>query len=298
MLKVVHICEQMVTGGISSILRDLLNFMKGEKFQFKVIYFYGEGNFSEEIEKLGVEVKCINMKKSLRIDLIGLIKMFRQLRQFNPDILHCHGRYPLLAALVLRPFFRRVPIIFTFHGTFRVGEQRSDPIVRRALRRCDRIVAVSEAGASALRNFFRGDISISVIYNGIDPYRVEVPESFSKIEKKASLNFNDKEQIVLFVALFNINKDHKTLLSAFNKVRERFPRARLYMAGDGALRREVEDMIDLLNLRSVVRIGGLRTDIAELMAMADLLVLSSSNEGLPIVLLEAAAAGCHLLQPE
>jgi glycosyltransferase involved in cell wall biosynthesis len=291
MLRVVHICEQMVIGGISSFLKDLLFAIKDKNFKFKIIYFYGESNCSEEIKRLGIGVNGIGMKKSLRLDPAGLIKLFRQLRQFNPDLFHCHGSYPLLATLLLRPFFRRVPVIFTFHGTFRAGEQKSDFIFRKALRRCSDIVVVSKAGATALRNFYKCNASITVIYNGIDPYRMEVSKNFLKSRKKAFCGFTDEERIVLCIAQFNNNKDHKNLLLAFHKVKELFPQARLFLVGDGPLRKEVEDIINLLSLHDVVKLGGLRSDIAELMAMADLLVLSSKSEGLPITLLEASAAG-------
>ena len=291
MLRVVHICEKLVVGGISSILSDLLCKMQDKNVYIKVMYFYGESNFSEEIRKLGIGVEGISMKKSLRINPAGLFKLWRRLQQFKPDVVHCHGDYPLLAALLLRPFFRRVPIVFTSHATIYPGKQKSFPIIIQALRRCDAVVAVSKDGAAALKNYIGSETPITVIYNGVDPYRVGISEGFSRRQKRALLNFTDEEQIVLTVAQFEPWKDHKTLLLAFHKVREVFPRARLYLVGDGSLRREVEDMIDLLSLHSVVKLGGLRSDIGELMAMADLFVLSSKNEGLPITLLEAAAAG-------
>lgn len=291
MLRVVHICEKLVVGGISSILSDLLCEMRDQNFKLKVIYFYGESNFSEEIKKIGIEVEGIGMKKSLRIDPAGLFKLWSRLKQFKPDVVHCHGDYPLLAALLLRPFFRNVPIIFTSHATIYPGRQKSFPIIVQALKRCDAIVSVSKDGAAALRNYVGSGSINTVIYNGIGPHRVEISEDFSRRQKRALLNFTDDEKILLTVAQFEPWKDHKTLLQAFHNVKKAFPLARLYLVGDGSLRREVEDMIDLLGLCDAVKLGGLRSDIAELMAMADLFVLSSNNEGLPITLLEAAAAG-------
>jgi glycosyltransferase involved in cell wall biosynthesis len=291
MLKVVHLCEKLVIGGISSILRDLLCEMKNHNFKSTVIYFYGESNYSDEIRKLGIGVESIGMKESLRMDPAGLVKLWSRLRQFKPDVVHCHGNYPLLAALLLRPFFRKVPVVFTYHGTIYRGRQKTFPIIIQALRRCNAVVAVSKDGAAALRNFIGSETPITIICNGVDPYRVETSKGFSQRQKRALLNFTDEEQIVLTVAQFKPSKDHKTLLQAFYNVKKAFPLARLYLVGDGSIRKEVEDMIDRLDLCDAVKLGGLRSDISELMAMADLLVLSSKIEGFPITLLEAAAAG-------
>jgi glycosyltransferase involved in cell wall biosynthesis len=85
------------------------------------------------------------------------------------------------------------------------------------------------------------------------------------------------------------------MLRAFARVRERQTEALLLLVGRGSLQAETEGLIESLGLTGGVRFLGVRRDIAEVMSAADGYVMSSAWEGMPIVLLEAAAAGLPIV---
>jgi len=85
------------------------------------------------------------------------------------------------------------------------------------------------------------------------------------------------------------------MLRGFSRVRERFPQAVLLLVGRGSLQSETELLAQSLGLGSGVRFLGVRDDVAQIMSAADGYVMSSAWEGMPMVLLEAAAAGLPIV---
>jgi glycosyltransferase involved in cell wall biosynthesis len=90
-------------------------------------------------------------------------------------------------------------------------------------------------------------------------------------------------------------KDHFTLLRAFALVTGEIPGAELQIAGDGPLKDRLEEFTRELNLTDRVTFLGALPHIAQFLSQLDILVLSSLNEGLPLSLLEAMAAGLPIV---
>ncbi|MCE5421174.1 MAG: glycosyltransferase, partial [Acidithiobacillus sp.] len=97
--------------------------------------------------------------------------------------------------------------------------------------------------------------------------------------------------IALCVARLSPEKNQVGLVRAFRSVADRMPDARLALAGDGPARAEVEAAIDAVRLQDRVLVLGNRSDVPVLLAAGDALVLASEREGLPLVVMEAMAAG-------
>jgi glycosyltransferase involved in cell wall biosynthesis len=97
------------------------------------------------------------------------------------------------------------------------------------------------------------------------------------------------------VGRFEIAKDYPNLLRAFARVRAARPDAVLVIVGQGSLQGEAETLTAELGLRDAVRFLGARNDVPAVMSAADGYVMSSAWEGMPMVLLEAAAAGLPIV---
>jgi glycosyltransferase involved in cell wall biosynthesis len=93
------------------------------------------------------------------------------------------------------------------------------------------------------------------------------------------------------VGNFTPKKDHRTLLYAMSRVVWRHRGAQLVLVGSGPLERELRDTVRSMGLAERVVFAGSRDDVEELYPAFDVFALSSRNEGLPISLLEAMAAG-------
>jgi glycosyltransferase involved in cell wall biosynthesis len=158
--------------------------------------------------------------------------------------------------------------------------------------RCvDYYIAVSEANARYLTEE-KGlpGRKIIVIWNGIDLTRFN-PTHPAPLDIKRSIGFDDSDPLLLVVGRLEPQKGHHVLLQALPAVCQEFPRARLVCIGEGALRSELEGKARSLGLEGSVRFTGYQSNIPDWLAAADVTVLPSFYEGLPITAIECLAAG-------
>jgi glycosyltransferase involved in cell wall biosynthesis len=125
------------------------------------------------------------------------------------------------------------------------------------------------------------DDRITVIHNGVDldyfhPAPVPLPPD---------------RQVVLCIARFVPEKDHETLMTAFSLVAARHPEAELWLVGDGPGRQAIRGLATRRLPPRQLRLLPGQPDVTTLLQQSSLLVLSSTHEGLPNVVLEAMAAG-------
>jgi glycosyltransferase involved in cell wall biosynthesis len=133
-----------------------------------------------------------------------------------------------------------------------------------------------------------------VVPNGVDTAQFRNVDAGRRESIRRSLGIDD-EFVWLAVGRFDVAKDYANMLRGFAKVREQQPQGILLLAGRGSLQGETEALARGLALGSGVRFLGIRQDVPELMSAADGYVMSSAWEGMPIVLLEAAAAGLPIV---
>ena len=136
-------------------------------------------------------------------------------------------------------------------------------------------------------------VPIEVLPNGVDlacfPFR---PARAPAPDPAWPAVGNGKEDLrVLHLARLSGQKGHRVLLTAAAALRPRFPGVRYVLAGDGAERAAIEAECARLGLEAFFFFAGHRTDLAAVLAAADLIVLPSLDEGFPNVLLEAMATG-------
>lgn len=229
------------------------------------------GALAAELEASGIPVAQFDVPRLLR---------------FRPQILHSHLFHANLAARLLRLFLPFPVLVSTVHSlaesSRRSGRIRARDLAYRltdAL--ADATVFVSTAAAD--RHLQANAVTAArthVIPNGVDTERFR-PDAEARARTRASLGLGE-EFVWLAAGRLMWKKNYPLLLSAMERQRD----STLVIAGIGP---------DEAALRAAapanVRFLGARADIPELMNAADALALSSSVEGLPLVLLEAAASG-------
>ncbi|HVF13801.1 MAG TPA: glycosyltransferase, partial [Acidimicrobiales bacterium] len=227
-------------------------------------------------------------------DLRSLTAVRTMLTELGPALLHTHtakaGSVGRLAALSVR---RRPVLVHTFHG--HVLEGYFDAATRAAFleierglaRRTDALVAVSEEIRDQLLALGIGrPDQFHVVPLGLDlgPYlAVERPGG----QFRASLRIRPETPLVGIVGRLVPIKDHETLLKALT----RLPDVHLAVIGDGELRTALTHRVAGLGLADRVHFTGWCADMAAALSDLDAVVLSSRNEGTPLALIEASAAG-------
>jgi glycosyltransferase involved in cell wall biosynthesis len=163
----------------------------------------------------------------------------------------------------------------------------------RMLPHLDRLVCVSEGTRAT---YLAGGVPrglVTAIRNGVTPR----PAGRARAEVRAALGLADDEPAILTVARLTPQKDHRALLAAIPAVLAAEPRARFLWVGTGPLERHLRRAVRAAGLGRSVRLLGARDDVPDLLAAADLFVLPSRFEGLPLALLEAMAAGLPVVAP-
>ncbi|MFH2107211.1 MAG: glycosyltransferase family 4 protein [Chrysiogenia bacterium] len=216
----------------------------------------------------------------------------------KPDLIHIHHLRPLLA-FYRNPLARyEVPVIYTAHG-LHIHKYEFLPGVLSSLKyklrfalekylfsRTERIIAVSQADQKFIRTRYKLN-NVSYIPNGIDPSRLEEVQDQRGIANEFQLPA--KRILFIAVARFNFQKGYDVLIRALALIRDFLEEKNAFflLVGDGETLPAMKKMSEQLQVADLVRFSGTRKDVYGLMKAADLLILTSRWEGLPIVLLEA-----------
>jgi glycosyltransferase involved in cell wall biosynthesis len=210
--------------------------------------------------------------------LAGLLHVVRAGRA-GRLVLHAHDSHALALA-TLAAAWRRTPLVAT---------RRVDFHLRRGWiwRRADAVVAISRAVQRILLQDGLDPARVTVVYSGIPLEREPPPPP----DLRARLGLSADASLAVSVGALARHKDHATLLAAAACLREARPQLHWIIAGDGVLRSQLERRAGELGLAGRVHFLGPVPDGRAVIAAADLLVVSSREEGLNTSVLDAMALG-------
>jgi len=239
-------------------------------------------------------VELITLRLRKPGHLAAALRLARFMCERRVDILHSHLFYASLFASPIG-WLCRVPLIIeTPHvrEQWRQGWFKSRFIVDRLIGRfVQQYIAVSEANAQYLLEEKRLPArKITVIHNGCDIARFD-PDRLPPSGLRRSLGFGPRDPVLVVAGRLEPQKGHRVLLDALPAVLHEFPRARLVCVGSGSLRSELKARVRDLGLGDSLRFVGQQSNIPDWLALADLTVLPSLYEGLPLVAIESLAAG-------
>jgi glycosyltransferase involved in cell wall biosynthesis len=270
-----------------------------------------EGSMEYASRELGVEPHYLAPLKrdiSAWSDSAAMWSIRGLIREYRPHIVHTHtakaGAVGRMAALMAR--LPEPPIVVhTFHGHVLRGY--FDPkrtaafraIERSLARKTDRLIAVSpevrddlvEEGVAPLEKF-------EVIRLGLDLDRRATPDPAQSAELRARLGVGDSSLLIAWLGRMTQIKRVDDLLSAFADLRARGIDAHLALAGDGPLRLGLEELARELGVGDRAHFIGLQREVAPLYGAADVVALTSGNEGTPVTLIEALAAGTAIVSTD
>jgi glycosyltransferase involved in cell wall biosynthesis len=228
-------------------------------------------------------------------DTRGLARLTRFLSRSDYAIVHTHTSKPgfvgrLAATWAGVPSIVHTPHLFPFHEeTGRAATAAYLSCERLAARWCHRIVTVSDYHRDwALRVGLGRPDQVVSIPNGVPPERAQPRRA--RAEVRAELGIGDAF-MMLSTGRLAEQKGLEYLIRAAALLQPVMPAAKFVVAGDGPLERRLARLVSELRLEDTVLLVGFRSDVGDLLAASDLVVLPSLWEGLSISLLEAMAAG-------
>lgn len=288
-MRVMQLTPSLAVGGAERMVATLSQQLRLAGHTVAVVSLFNpcETWIEAELRSDGIPLYFLG-KKGLGLDLRMVPRVAQVFHQFRPDVLHTHMqtlKYGL-PALALRPRCRVVHTVHTIAGT---EDRYSKAFQRIAFQAGVVPVAIGEAVGASLRTLY-GLPFDRVIPNGI-PVSNFVESAGARDAMRVSLNIPALGPVFVAVASLRPEKNHQALLRAFASERLRDAGAHLLLAGDGELRRDLEEQARTLVIQDRVHFLGVRSDVSCVLAAADIFVLASRREGNPLSVMEAMAAG-------
>ncbi len=289
-IRVGFVVHVMQLAGAEVLVAETIRRL-GPRIEPVVLCLDQVGALGELMQKEGVEVIAFGRRAG--IDLSVVRRLARVIREKRLDVVHAHQYTPFFyGALGAKASLAHPRVIFTEHGRhYPDVVSRKRRFANRVLfdRLADDVNAV--CGFSAISLAAHDGFSkarIEVIENGVDLSRYRVVRDRGAL--KARLGLAADRRYIVTIARFHPVKDHRTLLLAFSQVAASLPDVDLLLVGDGPLRGELEQIARDLGLADRIRFLGVRDDVADILAVADLFALASVSEAASITLLEAMAS--------
>jgi glycosyltransferase involved in cell wall biosynthesis len=282
--NVIHVTWSLVAGGAEMYALTIASHLDRQGFRSVMCVLDQGGALEPEIQRLGIPY--IIMHRRPGIDLRLMWRMFRLFRKHQVDVVHTH-HFNQLFYSVLGAKLVGARIIHTEHSTEVYKKRRLRIALRVLARFCHKVIAIGNDGYQVLHDQVGiASEKLQVLRAGVDVSRFKEPRASARRE----LELSDQDRVAVIVARLFPEKNHLLLLEAFAKVVERVSSARLLIAGEGTEDEAIVAAMKRLGLQHSVRMLGVRRDVPRLLAAADLFVLCSDREGLPIAVLEAMAA--------
>lgn len=292
-IKIAFFVNRMVYGGVEAVIFNYTTHMNNQKFEFHIItQDINDEECMKDFEDKGFIIHVVpHKKKSL---LRNIFQIFKILKIGKFDIVHSHmtltNFYVLFIAMLLN-----IKIRLSHSHNYFYTDNILKKMVYYLLRKINLIVATDylSCGVDAAhflfgkKNVKKGKVFI--LNNAIEIEKYSFNKGLrEKIRKQYTL---EDTFCIGHVGRFMSQKNHEFLIDIFNEIHKKIPQSRLLLVGDGDDIDKIKNKVKKLKIEKYVFFTGNINNVREMYQAMDVLVLPSLYEGLPVVLIEAQAAG-------
>lgn len=285
-MKILLIITGLGMGGAERQVCDLADQFANKGLSVLLISMTGETANRPQSTK--VHVAELNMTKTL----LGFIKAYwqarRLIKQFKPDVVHSHMVHANLFARLLRLSTAIPRLICTAHSS-NEGSRLRMLAYRVTDSLCDLSTNVSQEAVDA--SVERGAAPqgrIIAMHNGVNTASFHF-DQIKRDQLRPLFCATPDIPLILAVGRLTAAKDYPNLLKAFAALPPMYASAQLVIIGTGEEENSLKQLADTITIADRVHFLGLRRDVSDWMSAADIYVMSSAWEGMPLVLLEAMA---------
>jgi N-acetyl-alpha-D-glucosaminyl L-malate synthase BshA len=234
-------------------------------------------------------------------------KIIKVAKAAELEFLHAHYAIPHAMSAYMAREIIGLPYIVTLHGSdvHTLGQDPAyKPVVQYTVEKADAVTAVSQFLADKAHKELGIKRDIHVIPNFIDTTnyskvqgtRLVVESGCVSVRREDdAFELGPDDKIILHASNFREVKRVVELVEIMRIVVDQYPKARLVIAGDGPSRIEVERRIESLKLCNNIHLLGVKSNMQEIMCSADIFVLNSTMEGMPLTLLEAMSCSLPVI---
>ncbi|WP_298067382.1 glycosyltransferase family 1 protein [uncultured Cetobacterium sp.] len=290
-IRILHVVSIMNMGGIENFIMNIYRNIDRTNIQFDFLVHHEEkGIFEDEIEQLGGKIYRIPF-----VTKVGHFKYIKYLNEFfknhrEYEIVHSH--FNTISGLILKSAKENGVKIRIAHSHIAYPKYRFlENIYKKYAQSFINKVSTQKFACSKLAGewLYGKGSKFEVINNGVVARKyIYNEEKRQNIRKLLKIEKNDL--VLGHIGRFDEQKNHKFLIKVFEYLYKKNQNYKLFLVGDGKLRKELEEEVKNLGLVNNVIFLGIRKDIPDLLQAFDLFVFPSISEGLPVTLVEAQAA--------
>jgi glycosyltransferase involved in cell wall biosynthesis len=292
-IRLMQITHDLAIGGLQQVVVNICKSIDRNMFDISVLCLRNLGEFVPEIEKMGIKVHFLPQKRN-GVDYLSFLKVAKILRDQRVDVIHTHNTQPFIDGTIAAFLSGVKTIIHTDHS-------REFPDKRRYMfsewlmsHFAYKVVGVSEPTRQDLIKYEKiSPEKVVTIINGIDESKFLI--EIDKERKKKELGITNDGPIIGLGVRLSKQKGITYLLQAMPEIIKAYPDITLVIAGGGDYEERLKQETRDRGITKNVLFIGPRLDMPEVLKLFDLYVLPSLWEGLPIVILEAMAAGCPIV---
>jgi glycosyltransferase involved in cell wall biosynthesis len=285
-MKVIQIMPEFGLAGAETMCENLCYELIKDGIDVKVISLYNfHSAITERMETAGIKIWYLGKKKGFDPTIFG--KLYQILKKEKPDCIHTH-RYVMRYAIPMAVLAGIKGKVHTVHNIAQKENTIKGIKINRILYKYYNVIPV------ALSKIIRDTITevydipkrkIPVIFNGINLEHCIPKKEYSFGERIA----------LIHIGRFQDVKNHRLLIDAFDELAKKYPNLYLQLIGDGELQGKLMEYASKLPSSEHIRFEGLKQNVYPYLSKADIFVLPSKYEGMPMTLIEAMGTGLPIV---
>ena len=284
-MKIMQIIPTLELAGAEVMCENLTCELAGDNEVTVVSMYDRKTPISERLKQKGIKVIFLDKKPGPDFSMVK--KLRKVIRDFKPEVIHTHldcvkYAYPAGSKEGVKKF------IHTVHNIASKESSGIAAMINKRLFTKKGVVPVGlspEVKETICRQYGLLEDKVPVIYNGID------------LDKCICKSHYESENILEFIHVgrFSEQKNHRMLINAFAKFVSGYRDAKLTLVGEGALQSEIKDLVKEKGIEDKVFFNGPTDNVFPLLERADVFVLPSLYEGVPMSLIEAMGTGLPII---
>ncbi len=288
MVNILHIMPELALAGAETMCTSLVLGLKSTgKYNVIVASLFDyHSSLTEKLEKNGIKVIYLDKKKGIDVSMVG--KLVKIMREFKVDIVHTHRyvmQYVIPAAILANVKLR----VHTVHNIAKGEFGKTQRILAKIFYKFNKVVPVAISPivkTTILEEYNLNPNNVPMICNGAD-----IRNCIPKTDYQISENVR-----ILHVGRMTDVKNQDLLIRAIKVLTDRgYSNISLDLYGAGEKELEYKELAEALSVSDFVNFKGLSDNIYPIMAKADIFVLPSKYEGMPMTLIEAMGTALPII---
>ena len=284
-MKVIQVIPTFELAGAERMCETLIDGLKRQQIDVVAVSLFSRKTvITDRLEQNDIPVLYLDKKSGLDLSMIGKLKKI--FKKEKPDIVHAH--LAVIKYVGPATLFSKIKVIHTIHNVADKECGAQDRFVNRLFYKMKKVfpVSLSEKIRLSVEAVYKIPLEkIPVVYNGVD---------LSECMEKQSYELGDTIKI-LHIGRFEAQKNHIGLLEAFQLFQKKYPNSLLRLIGEGDLRDEIERYVKENGLSEKVCLLGKQANVHPYLTDADMFILPSYYEGVPMTIIEAMGTGLPIV---